>query len=89
MRLHNFLVDYRNEIVAVTGQYLNSHLAAHLQNISEYDEIAGVFHNDNCRPVGRVSNNERIIQSNGIARRDKVRNNIDNHHMRMPKKLEI
>ena len=47
MRLHNFLVDYRNEIVAVTGQYLNSHLAAHLQNISEYDEIAGVFHNDN------------------------------------------
>ena len=58
----------------------------HLGNICEHDKITGVFPNNNCRPVDRLTNDERIRKLNDIVGRDKLHNNIANHQMRRPRK---
>ena len=86
MRLHNFLVDYRNNELEDIRTDLSQDFAAFVSDNTDDDAIVpGVILNDNRRPRGRISDDERTRRNKGIELRDKLKLSLANHNMHRPK----
>ena len=86
MRIHNFLVDYRNNELEDIKTDLSENFAAFVSD-NTYDDaiVPGVILNDNCRPSGRISDDERTRRNKGIEIRDKLKLSLADHNMHRPK----
>ena len=86
MRIHNFLVDYRNNELEDIRTDLSEDFAAFVSDNTDDDAIVpGVILNDNCRPSGRISDDERTRRNKGIEIRDKLKLSLADHNMHRPK----
>ena len=84
MRIHNFLIDFRKDNVDEIRSDLNEDMSNFMDRCSEVGVLPGVIVNDNRRPSGRISNDERIRRENGLALRNDLRQAIEDHNMHRP-----
>ena len=84
MRIHNFLIDYRNDNVDEIRSDLNQDMTNFMTNCHEIGVLPGVIVNDNRRPPGRIPDTERLRKINGLEIRDNLRQAIVNHNMHRP-----
>ena len=73
MRLHNFLVDYRLNSINEIRDQLQEDFMDYIQNMHEDDIIPGVIVNDNTRPSGNITFEERVRRINGIQLRNQLK----------------
>ena len=83
--LHNFLVDYRNNLEDV-GKEVYIGRSIFVDDICDQGVFNTVVLNDNQRLVGRPSNVEKQRRLNGLALRDHLRDQLQNHDMHRPRK---
>ena len=86
MRIHNFLVDYRDDNMMDMRKDFSNDLASHMETVAESGIIPGVVVNDNHRPSGRIANDEKVRRLKGIISRDELCMKIANHNMVRPRK---
>ena len=86
MRIHNFLVDYRDDNMNDMRKDLADDLVSHMETVAESGTLPGVVVNDNHRPRGRISNDEKVRRLKGIDLRDELCMKIANHNMVRPRK---
>ena len=84
MRIHNFLVDYRNDNIEELRTELTHSCTQFYSSSSGVDEIPGVVVNDNRRLCGRVAFEERLRRVQGLDIRDNLRQAIVDHNMHRP-----
>ena len=61
-------------------------LFSSLGRCNELGVLPGVIVNDNRRPSGRISDDERIRRNNGLLLRNTLRQAIRDHNMHRPSK---
>ena len=83
--LHNFLVDYRNNIENVQTEDCTER-SIFVDDICNQGVFNTVVLNDNQRPGGRPTNAEKQRRLNGIALRNHLRDQLQNHNMHRPRK---
>ena len=86
MIIHNFLVYCRNETLKCIRKDLHDDLAGNVETIGDNGFIPGVILNDNCRPQGRMSNDEKHRRLKGMELRDGLCMKIVDHNMVHQKK---
>ena len=84
MRLHNFLVDFRNDNIEEIRPELTSSCSQYYSSLTTVDDVAGVIVNDNRCPGGRLAFDKRLHQVQGLELRDRLRQQIVNHNMHRP-----
>ena len=84
MRIHNFLVDYRNDNIEEVRTELTNSCTQFYSSSSSPDDIPGVVVNDNRRPSGRIAFEERKRRVQGLEIRDTLRQAIVDHNMHRP-----
>ena len=83
-RIHNFLIDFRQDNVYEIRSDLNVDMANFMNKCDELGVLPGVIVNDNRRPSGRISDDERLRRSNGLLLRNSLRQAIKDHNMHRP-----
>ena len=86
MRIHNFLIDFRQDNVNEIRSDLNVDMANFMNKCDELGVLPGVIVNDNRRPSGRISDDERLRRSNGLLLINSLRQAIKDHNMHRPSK---
>ena len=84
MRIHNFLIDYRQDNVNEIRDDLNADMANFMSRNDDDENLPGVVVNDNRRPPGRFSNDERARRFHGMEIRDRLRQAFLDHNMHRP-----
>ena len=84
MRIHNFLVDFRNDNIEEIRSELTISCTQYYSSSTTTDEIPGVIVNDSRRLRGRVAFEERMRRIQGLEIRDRLRQDIVNHNMHRP-----
>ena len=84
MRLHNFLIDYRQENVNELRDDLNADMTNFVSTNDDVGNMPGVVVNDNRRPPGRISSDERQRRIRGLEMRDTLRQAFIDHNMHRP-----
>ena len=86
MRLHNFLVDYREDT-----NYGHESLCEKYIFENEYADNginSMVIGNDSVRPAGRISTEDQLNRQKGILLRDNLKSSLVAHYMHLPRKEE-
>ena len=86
MRIHNFLIDFRQDNVNEIRSDLNIDMANFMDQCDVIGGLPGVIVNDNRRPSGRISDDERLRRNNGLLLRNSLRQAIKDHNMHRPSK---
>lgn len=84
MRLHNFLIDYRQDNVNEIRNDLNADMTNFMSTNDDIGNMPGVVVNDNRRPRGRISYDERQRRIQGLEIRDRLRQAFIDHNMHRP-----
>ena len=86
MRIRNLLVYYGNDTIKDIQKDFHDDLASHLEIIVDTSDVIGVTVNDNYRPSGRVSNDEKVRRQDGVLIRDKLCQKLADYNMVRPSK---
>ena len=86
MRLHNYLVDYREKHL-VTNELVDD-MALFREDLMNSNEIPVQTGNDLGRPLGNITNAERLNRVDGTRLRANLSQKIQDHDMHRPRMNE-
>ena len=84
MQLHKFLVDFRNDSKDEIQNYFNEDRNNYIINSTQDFTYPGVVVNENRRPGGRTTNEERDRRLVELAIRDNFRQAFVDHNIHRP-----
>ena len=76
-----FFIDFRNGSIEDIRDDITQDFRYFVENCDDDGISPGVIINDNIRPLGNITNDERVGRTSGIALRDKLEESTCNHNM--------